>query len=199
MKASKALTWVCPFSRVRFCGAFRFQKIIFLQLFQIWSSYCFHCDTDQLWTHTQSNNKTKCLKQILLTVKNWTPHLRTFWHKVIYTYIDLNKWVKFYTGERERGLVPSCHAFVLIVVWVPSVRWRWCVTGKSLAQEKFCYIRKSYNYINHSNKWSHKNLLKKGLNLNYIYNDQFQNYIFSEMRNIFIRLRFHFTENLLAQ
>ena len=37
-------------------------------------THCFHCDTDQLWTHTQSNNKTKCLKQILLTVKTPIPH-----------------------------------------------------------------------------------------------------------------------------
>ena len=71
--------------RVRFQGSnfvalFTFKKIIFFQLLQIWSSYCFHCDTDQLWRHTQSNNKTKCFKQILLTVKNPTPHLRTFWH-----------------------------------------------------------------------------------------------------------------------
>ena len=61
------------FSGVEFRGAFHFQKIKFLQLLQIWSSYCFHYDTDQLWTHTQSNNKTKCLKQISLTVKNLTP------------------------------------------------------------------------------------------------------------------------------
>ena len=75
----KYLPWACPFSGVKFHGTFHFQKIIFLQLLQIWSSYCFHCDTDQLWTHTQSNNKTKCFKLILLTVKNPTPHLRTFW------------------------------------------------------------------------------------------------------------------------
>ena len=25
-------------------------------------------------------DKTKCLKRILLTIKNPTPHLRTFWH-----------------------------------------------------------------------------------------------------------------------
>ena len=72
--------WACPFSGVEFRAAFHFQKIIFFQLLQIWSSYCFHCDTDQLWRHTQSNNKTKCFKRILLTVKNPTPHLRTFWH-----------------------------------------------------------------------------------------------------------------------
>ena len=78
-KHRKHWTWACPFSGVEFCGAFHFQKIIFLQLLQIWSSYCY-CDTDQLWTHTQNNNKTECLKWILLTVKNPTPHLRNFWH-----------------------------------------------------------------------------------------------------------------------
>ena len=72
-KHQKYSPWACPFSGVKFCGAFHFQKMIFLQLLQIWSSYCFNCDTDQLWTHTQSNNKTKCFKQILLTVKNPTP------------------------------------------------------------------------------------------------------------------------------
>ena len=86
-KHRKYSPWACLFSGVEFCGAFHFQKIIFLQLLQIWSSYCFHCDTDQLWTHTQSNNKTKCFKRILLTVKNPTPHLCTFWHQVIYIYI----------------------------------------------------------------------------------------------------------------
>ena len=79
-KHRKHSLWACPFSEVEFQGAFHLKKIIFLQLLHIWSSYCFHCDTDQLWTHTQSNNKTKCLKQILLTVKNRTPHLHTFWH-----------------------------------------------------------------------------------------------------------------------
>ena len=74
-KHRKHSPWACLFSGVEFRGDFYFQKIIFLQLLHIWSSYCFHCDTDQLWTHTQSNNKTKCLKQILLTVKNQTPHL----------------------------------------------------------------------------------------------------------------------------
>ena len=82
--------WACLFSGVKLRGAFHFQKIIFLQLLQIWSSYCFHCDTDQLWMHTQSNNKTKCFKQILLTVKNPTPHLRIFWH-IIYIRKPRNK------------------------------------------------------------------------------------------------------------
>ena len=44
---------------VRFQGsnsvAFHFQKIIFLQWLQIWSSYCFHCDTEQLWTKQQQD------------------------------------------------------------------------------------------------------------------------------------------------
>ena len=44
--------WACPFSGVRFRVAFHFQKIIFLQLLQIWCSYCFHSDADQLWMHT---------------------------------------------------------------------------------------------------------------------------------------------------
>ena len=82
-KHQKHSPWACLFLGVKFCGTSHFQKIIFLHLLQIWSSYCFHCDTDQLWTHTQSNNKTKCLKHILFTVKNPTPHLCTFWHKVI--------------------------------------------------------------------------------------------------------------------
>ena len=72
-KHQKYSPWVGLFSGVEFCGTFHFKKIIFLQLLQIWSSYCFHCDTDQLWTHTQSNNKTKCFKWILLTVKNPNP------------------------------------------------------------------------------------------------------------------------------
>ena len=80
--------WACPFSGVKFCGAFHFQKAIFLQLLQIWSSYCFHCDTDQLWMHTQSNNKTKCLKWILLTVKNPTSICTPFGSKS-YVYIHL--------------------------------------------------------------------------------------------------------------
>ena len=99
--------WVCSFSGVKFCGAFHFQKLIFLQLLQIWSSYCFHCDTDQLWTHTQSNNKTKCLKHILLTVKTLTPHLRTFWHlSHIYIYIDqCMSMVLERERERERTML----------------------------------------------------------------------------------------------
>ena len=88
-KHRKHSPWTCLFSGVEFRGAFHFQKIIFLQLLQIWSSYCFHCGADQLWTHTQSNNKTKCLKRILLTVKNRTPHLRTFWHEVIYSSVKV--------------------------------------------------------------------------------------------------------------
>ena len=90
-KHQKYSPWACPFSGVKFHGAFHFQKIIFLQLLQIWSSYCFHCDTDQLWRHTQSNNKTKCFKQIL-TVKNLTSHLRTFWHWVIHV-LALIAWI----------------------------------------------------------------------------------------------------------
>ena len=52
-KHQKYSPWTCLFSGVEFHGAFHFQKIIFLQLLQIWSSYYFHCDTDQLWTHTK--------------------------------------------------------------------------------------------------------------------------------------------------
>ena len=72
-KHRKYSLWACPFSGVEFCGAFHFQKIIFLQLFQIWSSYCFDCDTDQLWMHTQSNNKTKCLNGFYWQSKIWPP------------------------------------------------------------------------------------------------------------------------------
>ena len=84
--------WACPFSGVEFCGTFHFQKLIFLQLLQIWSSYCFHCDTDQLWTHTQSNNKTKGLKQILLTVKNLTS---PFAHLLALSHVQVYLWVLF--------------------------------------------------------------------------------------------------------
>ena len=70
------------FQGLDLCVAFHFQKIIFLQLHQIWSSYCFHRDTDQLWTHTQSNKKTKCLKRILLSQKSDPPfaHLLALSH-----------------------------------------------------------------------------------------------------------------------
>ena len=90
MKASKALTWVCPFSRVRFCGAFRFQKIIFLQLFQIWSSYCFHCDTDQLWTHTQATTRQSIWNRFYWQSKIWSPICTLFGTKsYIYILLDM--------------------------------------------------------------------------------------------------------------
>ena len=78
-KASKVLTVSMSVFRGRILWHFYFQKIIFLQLLQIWSSYCFHCDTDQLWMHTQSNNKTKCFKQILLTAEKRLPESGTTW------------------------------------------------------------------------------------------------------------------------
>ena len=83
-KHRKYPLWACPFSGVEFCGAFHFQKKIILQLLQIWSSYCVHCNTDQLWMHTQSNNKTKCFKRILLTVKNRPPFAHLLALKIIY-------------------------------------------------------------------------------------------------------------------
>ena len=92
-KHQKYSPWACPFSGVKFQGTFHFQKIMFLQLLQIWSSYCFHCDTDHLWKHTQSNNKTKCFKQILLTVKNPTPICGPFDTKsYIYFYMYIIIW-----------------------------------------------------------------------------------------------------------
>ena len=120
MKASKVLTVSVSVLAVEFRGAFHFQKIIFLHLLQIWSSYswyCFHCDTDQLWTHTQSNKKTKCLKRILLTVKNRTPYLRTFWHEVIY----MTKCQKVLLKARENTTMlcmARCSSQSTVLSWV---------------------------------------------------------------------------------
>ena len=73
MKASKTLTVSVSVFRGQISWRFSLSKIIFHHLLQIWISYCFHCDTDQLWTHTQSNNKTKCLKQILFDSQKSDP------------------------------------------------------------------------------------------------------------------------------
>ena len=94
-KHRKRSPWACLFSIsvVKFCGTFHIQKLIFLQLLQIWSSYCFHCDADQLWTHTQSNNRTKCLKQILLTVNETRPPICTPFGTKSYMW---NSWLFFF-------------------------------------------------------------------------------------------------------
>ena len=76
------------FQGSNFVALFTFSLFCFFSSCSRFGGHYFHCDTDQLWMHTQSNNKTKCLKQILLTVNNLTPHLRTFWHEVIY----IKKW-----------------------------------------------------------------------------------------------------------
>ena len=82
----------------------------------MWSSYCFHCDTDQLWTHTQSNNVTKCLKRILLSVKNPTPNLRTFQHQVIYIWLSAERCTNggsdFWLSIKSVSNTLSCCCFV---------------------------------------------------------------------------------------
>ena len=121
-KHRKHSLWASPFSGVEFHGAFHFQKIIFLRLLQIWSSYCFHCSTAQLWMHTQSNNKTKCLKRILLTVKHRTPHLRTFWHEVIYNFIWYITVCWCCACDCALAEIwPTCH---LCTVLISAYRWK---------------------------------------------------------------------------
>ena len=104
-KHRKHSPWACLFSRVKFRGAFHFQKIIFLQLLQIWSSYCFHCDTDQLWMHTQSNNKTKCLN-------------RFYWQSKIQPPIHAPFGTKYKLSERHKIIVSPSWSSWKLCFWI---------------------------------------------------------------------------------
>ena len=73
MKASKALTVSVSIFRGQISWQFSLSKNNISPAASDLELILFHCNADQLWTHTQSNNKTKCLKWILLTVKNLTP------------------------------------------------------------------------------------------------------------------------------
>ena len=84
-KHRKYSPWACPFSGVEFHGTFHFQKIIFLQLFQIWSSYCFHCDTDQLWTHSihKATTRQSVWNRFYWQSKIWPPICAPFGTKCV--------------------------------------------------------------------------------------------------------------------
>ena len=121
-KHQKYSPWACPFSGVEFCGAFHFQKIIFLQLLQIWSSYCFHYDTDQLWMHTQSNNKTKCFKQS----KICPPICAPFGTKSI-----LNEWLAFISFN---SMFLNIHRSGVLTVLFGCYNHGWCYMKLLLSQ-----------------------------------------------------------------
>ena len=103
--------WACPFSGDKFCGAFHFQKIIFLQLLQIWSSYCFHCDTDQLWTNYERTHKATTRQSVsngfYWQSKIWPCIWLVFsinWSQMFALYVRCvgnSNW-KFWTTEKQQ-------------------------------------------------------------------------------------------------
>jgi len=75
-KRQKHSPWACLFSGGKFCGSFHLSKINIAPDLEL--VYCFHCDIDQLWTHTQ---------QLIVKTTPQHPTMCTFWHEVICTVI----------------------------------------------------------------------------------------------------------------